>query len=76
MDDGATPVEHGGAPAPAPNPKFHKFSSRFVCLMSAFQHQKFHENPLFMTNAKIRILTILMQNALILTYFPLKFGIF
>ena len=41
MDDGATPVEHGGAPVPAQFSEFHKFSSKLLCLMSAFQHQNF-----------------------------------
>ena len=41
MDDGATPVEHGGARLPAPNQKFHEISTKLLCLMSAFQHQIF-----------------------------------
>ena len=41
MDDGATPVEHGGAPAPAQIRKFHDFSTPLLCLMSALQHQNF-----------------------------------
>ena len=75
MDDGATPVEHGRAPAPASNPKFRDFSTKLLCLMSAFQHQNFH---FFRTpEAFIKFVAIASRphSALILTSGSLKIAI-
>ena len=67
MDDGATPVEHGGAPAPAQIRKFHGFSTPLLCLMSALQHQLFQKFEISTSCMNFRVITSSPNSALILT---------
>ena len=76
MDDGATPVEHGGAPVPAPFSKIYKFSTTLLCLMSAFQHRNFNFFETSEAFVKFDVLTCSPYFALIPTSETPKFAFF
>ena len=76
MDDGATPVEHGGAPAPAHIPEFHDFSIALLCLMSALQHQNFQTFGISTSCINFRVVTSSPNFARILTSGSLKIAFF
>ena len=67
MDDGATPVEHGGARPPAHIPKFQEFSTPLLCLMSALQHRNFKTFETSLPCLNFRVITSSPHSAFILT---------
>ena len=76
MDDGATPVEHGGARPVVHIPKFQEFSTPLLCLMSALQHQIFQSFETSLPCMNFRVVTSSTHSALILTSGNPKIAIF